>query len=381
MSVGVIIVNYFTEELLIPLVARLVTFPLVSQVVVFDNGSATRPDFEAERVHLLGTGENIGFAAAVNRAFTQLNTDYVLLLNPDVMIEAPALERLLAAARRHLCPLVGPRYFWDEAHLFRLPPATGELRWLGLGAEAPATLDGQWRGYFWAQYQDRYWAAPEPFRLPFLPGACMLLARDWVRARGRVFDERYFMYYEDTDLCIEAQREGWMPLCVPGAEVVHFWDQSPDPSGGKARMLRESGLALRRKHHWPESDPLISLASGPELPGHFIHDLGVLATAPRFSLPPCPAGTRFEIAIDPGFVPFAQTQVSAPLLIPASTGRWRGFSGWRHRQGDVRTLGGQLQLPAALWGRLRPRTYFARLRHPDGIQGQHWRWRRGEIKS
>jgi GT2 family glycosyltransferase len=375
MTVGVIIVNYFTEDLLRPLVQRVAAFPMVRQLVVFDNGSSSPLSFGEGHVQVLGEGRNLGFGAAVNRAFAALDTDYVLLLNPDLRLDAACVARLLEASRRYQAPIAGPRFYWDDECFFRLPPATGELRWLGVGAGAPSSLDGRLRDHTWAVYHDHYWAARAPFRQPFLPGACLLLAGDWLRARGRVFDERYFMYFEDTDLCIEAQREGWMPLCVPGAEVVHYWDQSPEPTGGKARMMAEAGRALRHKYALPQRDPLEEMPLLPPVPTVPPLDLGEVVLPPQFGLPACPAGTRFEIAVEPGFVPFAQAEVDAVGLVPfggspvvralARAKRWRAAKA------------GLLTLPAPLWSRLRPGCYHARLRGPDGVAGQQWQWRRG----
>lgn len=376
MSIGVIIVNYFTEELLRPLVQLVASFPLVRQVVIFDNGSSQPLSFEGGVVRVMSAGCNLGFAAAVNRAFAVLTTDYVLLLNPDLRIDNACVVRLLEASRHYLCPIVGPRFFWDDERRFRLPPATGELRWLGLGADDPSSLEGHLRAHYWAIHHDHYWAQRAPFRQPFLPGACLLLASDWLRARGRVFDERYFMYYEDTDLCIDAQVEGLVPLCVPGAEAVHYWDQSPEPAGGKGGLMAEASRALRQKFGLPERDFWSELPLLPSVPAPMPLDLGDVATPPRFFLPPCHPGTRFEIAVGPGFVPFAQALVGPDGLRTTGTGS-RMRKGARYARLWWSAIEeGELTLPTPLWSRLRPGCYYARTRQADGAIGAQWQWRR-----
>ncbi|MBK8637283.1 MAG: glycosyltransferase family 2 protein [Chromatiaceae bacterium] len=376
MTVGVIIVNYFTEELLRPLVRSLVEFPMIREVIVFDNGNPYPLALGDGMPRVMGEGRNIGFAAAVNRAFTALSTDYVLLLNPDLRIDVAAVERLLTTSRRYRCPMVGPRFYWDDERLFRLPPATGALRWLGLGADAPSSLDGQLRGHYWALVHDHYWSQRSPFRQPFLPGACLLLDSNWVRRRGCVFDERYFMYYEDTDLCIEAQREGWMPLCIPGAEVVHYWDQSPEPDGGKERMMAEAGLALRHKFGLPEQDAVNTLPLLPQVPWVPPLNLGQITEAPQLGVKAFPAGTTFELAIEPGFVPFAQARLGPGGLTPddkcfgvRNLVRLAKSRSWMGRASTI-------SIPDKLWSRLRAGCYYARLRGPDGTVGNQWVWRR-----
>ena len=379
MSIGVIIVNYFTEDLLRPLVEQVMRSPLVRQLVIFDNGSAASLSFSDSKVRVLGTGCNLGFAAAVNRAFAALATDYVLLLNPDLRLDNACVARLLQASRRYHCPIVGPRLFWDDERHFRLPPATGELRWLGLGADNPSSLEGRLRAHYWAIHHDHYWAQDTPFRQPFLSGACLLLASDWVRARGRVFDERYFMYYEDTDLCIEAQVEGWVPLCVPGAEAVHYWDQSPEPLGGKAGMMADASRALRLKYGLPARDPWSECPLLPQVPGPMPLDLGDLAMPPHFILPPWREGTRFEMAIGPGFVPFAQALVCPGGL---QTSGFGALGRKLTRSARLWWSGGEeigLTLPATIWSRLRPGCYYARTRQADGSLDRHWQWRRNAL--
>lgn len=374
MTVGVIVVNFFTEELLVPLVQRVATFPMVCRVVVFDNGSASPLSFADPRVRVISAGRNLGFAAAVNRAFAHLSTDYVLLLNPDLDLDARAVARMIEAAEGHGCPIVGPRFYWDDARLFRLPPATGGLRWLDLGAGRPDTLEGRLRGLFWAAHHDRFWAAHVPFAEPFLSGACLLLAADWLRARERVFDERFFMFYEDTDLCLEAQREGFMPICVPRAEVVHYWDQSPEPERPKVQLMREAHRAYMDKHYpsgrlEPLGEVLSPVAASAPL------DLGTLSEPPVLSLERCPAGSCLEIAVEPGFVPFAQALVGPRGLIASP--------GTSVRLGPVRRLlacaaAGSVRsfrLPPALWRRLRRGQYYARLRNPLAGQSERsWKW-------
>lgn len=374
MSVGVIIVNYFTEDLIRPLLSRLEKFYMIGEVVIFNNGSHRPVTSDHAHVRIMGDGCNLGFAAAVNRAYCTLDAEYILLLNPDVSLDVIAVERLLQAARLFRCPIVGPRYYWDEQRVFRLSPATGASRWLGVGAASPNSLDGQLRSYFWAKYHDQYWLEQKPFRIPFLPGACVLLEGQWLRQRGKVFDERYFMYYEDTDLCLEAHLSGWFPMCVPGAEVVHYWDQSPQPQGGKARLLLESERAFLQKFGLTVPDPVGSLPSLPAVNFAPPMEMGDHEDPIRLPIRRCPKGTRFEVGAEAGFVPFAQAQLGGQ--------GWRAFSGNQPPWTYIRQVGGyhnktgDFSFPRKVWTRLQEGRYFARLRLPDGSITDRWTWRR-----
>ena len=377
MSIGVIIVNYFTESLLRPLVEQVAHYSMVRQVVVVDNGSLAPLSFEAG-VRVISEGRNMGFAAAVNRGLMLLPPDcnYVLLLNPDMRLDAASVARLLEAAEGYRCPIVGPRFYWDEDRYFRLPPATGALTWLDVGAQDTTSLEGQLRTHAWSTYHDHYWSQQHPFRQPFLPGSCLLLAMGWIRARGRIFDERYFMYYEDTDLCLEAMQEGWMPLCVPKAELVHYWDQSPAGPSCKAVMMANSGHLFRLKHRLPISgvNTTLPVGAGTVL----TTDLGDVTDPPslRFSVPR--SGATLEIGVGADFVPFAQARLGINGLIS----RANELRLDQDRASEValdradRHACVSLVLPERLWMRLQPSWYHSRVRDGDGKTLHLWRWQR-----
>jgi len=192
------------------------------EVLVVDNASSdgsadlVRRQFPA--VKLLANRRNLGYARAVNQAAHRATGRYLLILNPDVVVGPGALEVL-------------------RAHLDRDP---------GVGLVAPRLLnpDGSLqyscrRHYTWATYLLR--RAPLRYLFPrhslvrrhlmmdwdhagirevdWVLGAAMMLRRD---ALGpEIMDERYFLYFEDVDLCLRLQREGWKVVYHPEATMTH----------------------------------------------------------------------------------------------------------------------------------------------------------------
>lgn len=372
MSIGAVVVNFFTERFLADLLGDLLGSSLIGEVVVVDNGSASAPGCPDPRVRLLSPGRNIGFAAAVNLGWGALEPGHeqVLVVNPDTRMPPASLMHLHRMACRDGSPIAGPRFYWDDEGVFRLPPATGWLSWLVPGAADPDSLDGCLRSHYWAQHHDCYWSARTPFRQPWLNGACLLLDAFWLRSRGRVFDERFFMYYEDTDLCLEAMRDGIMPLCVPGAEVVHYWDQSPAGAQGKGEMMAAASRVFAAKHGLEGDDHC--WAPGPRVGAQAvqIEELGHCVDAPRLPIPsPAWAEVRLEIAIEPGFVPFAQALLRAGRFVPA-----------RAPQPPSAEAASVVWLPEAIWRRLRAVRYIARLRLPTGRECGRWAWTRVECR-
>ena len=190
--------------------------PLVEEVLLVDNGSRDgTPAWLAEHhpaVSVLALGRNRGFAAAHNRNVARARGDFVLVLNPDVVLESDYLARALAVLRREpdvgavtgrlLRP--GPGRRLDSAGIRR---TRGRSRFVDRGEGEPAER--------YAREQDVFGAC----------GAAALYRRraldDVSRPGEAPFAERFFMYYEDVDLAWRLRRAGWRTRYVPAAEARH----------------------------------------------------------------------------------------------------------------------------------------------------------------
>jgi GT2 family glycosyltransferase len=218
--VTAVVVTYNSAHCLPVLARSLAGLP---HVVVVDNGSADSSLAEARRLWptatVIGAGANLGFGAANNRALSRVATEFMLLVNPDCVLDAAAVAALVGCADRFPeASAIGPELL-DSAGRPEVPYRWASTAWAsrGPGAEAPACVG-------------------------FLTGACMLLRREAMQRIGG-FDERFFLYYEDDDLCLRlAQQAG--PLVVePAAHVKHV---SRGSVGGPRRAQAEY---LRGFHH------------------------------------------------------------------------------------------------------------------------------------
>ena len=347
--IGAIIVNYHTGHLLPALLDALAAEPGIAETLIVDNSAgdaalekaATRPG-----VRVLAPGGNLGFAAAVNRAAAELPLPWWLVINPDARPIPGSIASLRLAAQRFGAPLAGPRAFWDDECRWRLPPAVGDSWWLTMGAQSAChALDARLLSFYWDLRHERFWRGAEPFFEPFLSGACLLIRNDpALFPGGRIFDERYFVYYEDADLCARMLcEERWM-LCVPEASVVHYWDQAP--RARKPHYMQQASERYFDKHYGaqPRRDVVCTTVDGARP-----LELGRLSESPSFDAPSLdePAPLLLEMAINAHFVPFAQRDFA--LGEPAFTN--------------------------AHWQRLAPREYHARLRTPASPYPlRSWRW-------
>ena len=218
--VTAVVVTYNSAHCLPALARSLAALP---NVVVVDNGSADASADQARGLLPAATvveaGANLGFGAANNRALAHAATEFLLLVNPDCELEPGAVEALVACADRFPeASAVGPELL-DAAGRAEPTYRWASTAWAprGPGAEAPACVG-------------------------FLTGACILVRRAAMQAIGG-FDERFFLYYEDDDLCLRLQRRAGPLLVEPAARVRH---RSRGAVGGPRRARAEY---LRGFHH------------------------------------------------------------------------------------------------------------------------------------
>lgn len=340
-EVTAVIVNYGSPGDTLELANRVA--PEVCRILVVDNSG----DFDASiagipHLQVISPEKNLGFGAAVNRAAAQAETRWLLILNPDVRLKRHCLERLLEASRQLHAPLCGPRFYWDDACTLQLPPALGHPLWLLSDRHVPhmqLTGDPDLSALAVARHE-RFWNEQAPFSEPVLSGACLLADNHWFRQNAtKLFDEDFFLYYEDTDLCGRLMRKGVMPVCVADATAVHYWNQSAEPPEGKADLMRDSEQRFLAKYYPHGAPPLPRSAGMP-----VFTDLGSFSAAPAFVLPP---QTRtLDIGVQDDFIVFARAHLSQPAF---------SFS-------------------RPLWKRLRDGTYFLRAMDASGKPLQYWRW-------
>lgn len=240
--VSVVIVSYGTRDLTLAALrsVRERQGEVSLEAVVVDNASPDDSAEEVEREHpwakLVRAQQNRGFAAGANLGAQNAGGDWLLFLNSDARLTDQAITKLLAAARSVDRPgAVGPRIEGPD----------GSERSVG-------RYYGPWRDFVRAFHLYRLfpgWRLFEDVHLRRLPrettavdwvtGACLLVQRDTFETTGG-FDESYFLYVEDMDLCYRLARAGRTNLYVPDAVVHHEGAQSPRPDG---EVFAEGGQA------------------------------------------------------------------------------------------------------------------------------------------
>jgi N-acetylglucosaminyl-diphospho-decaprenol L-rhamnosyltransferase len=229
-------------------------------VIVLDNASGdgtvemVRGEFPEVRLH--AAASNLGYATASNLAIRSGVAEYVLALNPDTRVTGGALERLLELmdARPEIgicgCRLERSDGTFDHAARRSFPTplsALGHFTRVGRGSGATGRL---------AAYR-----APNVAAGPVdaVNGAFMLMRRSALDEVG-LFDEGFWMYMEDLDLCYRFARAGWVTWFEPSVTVMHV-------KGGSSGRIRRPRLnyafhygmyRFYRKHYAPRRSALVN---------------------------------------------------------------------------------------------------------------------------
>ncbi len=209
------------------------------EVVLADNGSTDGiPETAAAEpgVTLVSTGGNVGYGRAVNAGARDATAPWLLIANPDVRWCQPgAIDALLAAAERWSSGgAFGPAIVTPDGQLY---PSARALPSLGRGI-GHALAGWWWPTNPWTASYRQERESPVEGECGWLSGSALLVRREAFESVGG-FDPKYFMYFEDVDLCDRLARAGWSCIYVPSSVVEH--------SGGHATK-RVPKLMLRAHH-------------------------------------------------------------------------------------------------------------------------------------
>lgn len=225
MKLTIAIVHYRTRDLLVSCLRAIEAFPPIIpyEVMVVDNYSndgtvnVIRNDFP--KVTLIENADNRGFGRAVNQAFAQSKGEFFLLLNPDISLCDGAIQHLLDAIRSNPCVgLCAPRLINPDGTLqysCRRYYTFGAiiLRRTILGRLFPNHKAV--RSHLMAD-----WDHSTTREVDWVLGAAFMLRREAI-PDGKVMDERFFLYFEDVDLCLRMRKAGWKVMYYPDAVMVH----------------------------------------------------------------------------------------------------------------------------------------------------------------
>jgi GT2 family glycosyltransferase len=244
-ELSVILVNYndriHLKECLSSLTDTVKDIPF--EVIVIDNLSSDRtPEWireNAPSVRLTVNSENVGFAKANNQGIRESRGEYILFLNTDTVIEPQAVAILLEKLKSdRKIGAVGPALLCGERNYQ-----------VSFGQKVSFFREIIQKMVLNPYYKFRLKRGVKKRRVGWLSAACLLTRKDILEEVG-LFDEKYFLYFEDIDLCARMRKKGYVLEYLPEARVYHLGGASTEGLKLFSRYhYRKSQLYFYQKHN------------------------------------------------------------------------------------------------------------------------------------
>jgi GT2 family glycosyltransferase len=231
-KVFVIVVNYNGKETLKSCLKSLFCsdYPNLEVVVVDNNskdGSIEMVKSQFSRAHYIMLEKNVGFAAGNNQGIRfalEKQAKYVFLLNNDAFVDKNTISQLIQSSKKHHDRVMLSPIIYTAGRLQkRVWFCGGRIDWKHMRAVHAPCKD----------------ISQKTYTTEYITGCAMLIPQQIFQNVG-LFDEKYFLYYEDVDLCVRAQKEGFSCSVVPTASVSHSEQSTHNPD--KLYWLVVSGI-------------------------------------------------------------------------------------------------------------------------------------------
>lgn len=263
-TVQIIVVSYETPELLEACIESLVAQGLSTNVCIVDNSntaeSRTRIQKRFPDLEVLHYGENLGYAGAINRAASGSKTDYILVLNADTVLTEGGITAALDYMQDHPdVALLGPRLEYPSGDLQPTCRRFYNMRSLLFRRTFIGRLwphAGPLREHLMLDFDHK-----RPITVDWIMGAAMLIRRSAFLAVGGM-DARYFLYFEDVDLCRRFRETGWHVVYNPSVTIIHHYQrQSFDRGLFNRDLWRHLFSSLKYLDRWNPELALTRLVS------------------------------------------------------------------------------------------------------------------------
>ena len=251
-SLIIVIVNYFTAQDCISLIEDILgeSIPELQKIICVDNSCNEAEllllkSINHEKLTLKVNNKNLGFGAAINKAVKGETFDSLLFINPDVKLAEHAIQHVLNAQNQKGMDGIWGGLTVDESgapdffHAWRFPSLLREFAWLtGLASIAKFPL--LVNHYAFEEISSNY-------PVDIVSGCFFLISGDAWRELGG-FDERFFLYSEEVDLCLRAKQNNIRSEVVVNAKLIHARGVSSNNESARLKWTFSSKLVFWKKH-------------------------------------------------------------------------------------------------------------------------------------
>lgn len=258
MKLSIIIVNYNVKEFLQNLIHSIekAASDISHEIIIVDNASDDGSvDFIREKfpfTKLIVNNKNLGFSKANNIGLSIAQGEYILLLNPDTLISEDTLTKMIDFFEDHPdaglagCKILNSDGTLQLACRRSFPgPWTSFCKVTGLSTIFP-------KSKLFARYNLTYLDENKTYEVDAVSGSFMMLKKDIYQKVGG-FDEQFFMYGEDLDLCYRIQKAGYKVYYVHNSQIIHYKGESTRRSSLDETKIFYNAMRLFVKKHLSSS--------------------------------------------------------------------------------------------------------------------------------
>ncbi|NOZ03507.1 MAG: glycosyltransferase [FCB group bacterium] len=262
-AVSVLIVNYNVKQYLIHAIdaIRQSEYPGKIEIIVVDNhsfdGSVNALREQYPECTVIANPENVGFGRAVNQGAEAACGTYLLILNPDTIIQEKTIGTFVEYLEKNQqVGMVGPKILNADGSLQlackRSFPTIGVAlpKVLGLTKLFPHS---RWAGKYNLTYLD----PDEIHSVEAISGSCMFIRAELFRQIGG-FDDRFFMFGEDLDLCYRVGEAGYEVHYLPTTQIIHYHGESVKSAPYDSINAFYDAMILFADKHFSRSQSLLT---------------------------------------------------------------------------------------------------------------------------
>lgn len=258
MFVDIIVVNHNSTDCTIKCLKSVYQAlnGIAAKIYIVDNASRDRPERIKNifpDVRLISNLKNVGFSKAMNHAFSISDSPYVIMLNPDTVVTDNFFKETLEFIKTNQnIGILGPKIYNDDGTI------QGSARkfpnfWTSIfGRKSPLTKLFPNNPITKNEFICYSCNGENAIDSDWVSGACMVINRKAVE-EVKGFDERFFLYWEDTDICRRIKEKGWKIIYYRNACVVHLVGQSSSkkPLFSTLHFHRSCFYLFKKHAKWP----------------------------------------------------------------------------------------------------------------------------------
>ena len=254
-KISIIIVSYNVREFLIHALESInkALKNIPHEIIVVDNasvdGSVQAVSKHFPNVNLVANDKNIGFSAANNIGIKNASGEFVVLINPDTLVQEDTFLKLLefmnstSEAGGATCKILNPDGSFSIDSRHSVPkPSTALWKFLGLNKLFP-------KSKIFGRYNLTFLDPDETYPVDAISGSFMFLRKKAIEETG-LLDEDYFMYCEDIDYCYRLNKKGWKVYYVPTTSIIHYKGESTKKTNVDYVINFNKSLYLFYKKHF-----------------------------------------------------------------------------------------------------------------------------------